>query len=302
MSVVTSTTSSPKASAILRATSLMALTTVGFGACTVGKGVGAASGAIFEYGCSKNGDYAVAGVAGTVNNPVPYDLQPTFFAGEPVDDLREYDPGSEIMSNRLIIRLQRSGKQIEQNDVLTFDVVNSYEVARCVRGRVDPATGKGDWDTTLCFRASDNGPGRLRVQYDSVVYGDLALKATCSANLDASAISGPIPSEFSTTPPPVVLDGSWSSWVEFQDFGSAAETNKTPQARDPVSPKFHVDFGERIYATSFSLVLTDSNIVNAFVNDLPQPAPQIGGTLGGDATTGRFDFDLERGQGAQFFP
>ena len=305
MPVVTVTTSSPTASAILRVASLAAigLTALGFGACTVGQGVGAASGNIFEYGCSKNGDYAdSAGVTGTEANPVPYDLHPTFFAGDPINDLREYDPGSEIMSNRLIIRLQRSGKQIEQNDVLTFDVVNSYEVARCVRGRVDSATGQNDWDATLCFRASDNGPGRVRVQYDSVIHGNLALMSTCTANLIATAISSPIPPEYSTTPPPVVLDGGWSSWVEFQDFGGAAQTDQAPQSRDPIGPKFCVELGQRIYATSFFLTLTDSNIVNAAVNDLPQPEPQIGGTLGGDATTGRFDFDLERGQGAQFFP
>jgi hypothetical protein len=47
--------------------------------------------------------------------------------------------------------------------------------------------------------------------------------------------------------------------------------------------------------------------VNAAINNLPKPSSpegkgNIGGTLGGSETTGRFDFDLERGQGAQFFP
>jgi hypothetical protein len=294
------------------------LTTLGLAACTVGEGVGVAKGELFELGCSKSGDYycvpsdsvdggsvdgGSAVVCATAKNPQPYDLQPSFFAGEPIDDLRDHTSGSEIMSNRLIIRLQRSGKQIEQNDVLTFDIVNSYEVARCVRGHVDKNTGANDWDTTNCFRASDTGPGRLRVQYDSVVHGDLSLKSTCTANLVATAIStSPFPPEYATTPPPTVLDGSWSSWVEFKDFGSAAQTDKAPRDRSGVDPKFHVVFGERIQASAFSLTLTDSNIVNAVVNDLPPPAAEIGGTLGGDATTGRFDFDLERGQGAQFFP
>jgi hypothetical protein len=306
MAAVNGTSSFANARAIRRGASLFAicLTTTGLWACNVGKGVGAASGTLFELGCSKSGDYCFSnadGGCGSANQLVPYDLRPTFFAGEPIDDLREYSAGTAIMSNRLIIRLQRSGKQIEQNDVLTFDVTSSYEVARCVRGYVDKA-GNNAWDPTNCFRASDNGPGRLRVQFDSVVHAALTLKATCDANLVASAISAPIPPEFSTTSPPVVLDGSWSSWVEFQDFGGANQSSVPPDQRQPISPKFHVGFGERIRATSFSLTLADDNVVNASINELPQPSPQIGGTLGGDPTTGRFDFDLERGQGAQFFP
>lgn len=277
------------------------------GACTVGNGVGAARGVLYEYGCTKGGDYCTSsGVCGTIAAPVFYDLQPNYFAGEPINDLRQQDPGSEIMENRLIIRLQRSGKQIELNDVLTFDVVNSYEVARCVRGRVDPVAGN-DWDPNNCYRdpTSDTGPGRLRIQYDSDIDASLVLKATCTANLVASAVSAPVPlypATYDTNPQPVVTDGNWDSWVEFQEFGTASQTNKAPTDRDPIGPKFLVDFGQRIYAIQFKLTLVDSNIVNAAIKDLPTPYSQIGGTLGGDPTTGRFDFDLQRGQGAQFFP
>ncbi len=293
--------------------SLVALVgALGVGGCSVGKGVGAASGLLYEYGCSKNGDYCdSSGQCGTEATPVAYDLRPTFFAGEPIDDLRESSAGSEIMNNRLIIRLQRSGKEIEQNDVLTFDVTTSYEVARCVRGRVD-ATGQNDWDEANCYRASDTGPGRMRVQFDSPVHAALTLYATCPANLAASSISGnlvasavsaPVPVDnYESHPNPVVTDGSWDSWVEFQEFGSAAQADRTPQARDPISPKFRVELGDRIYATTFALTLIDDQVVNAAINNLPRPASSIGGTLGGDPSTGRFDFDLERGQGAQFFP
>jgi hypothetical protein len=271
--------------------------------CSVGKGVGAASGTLYEYGCSKDGDYSSPpGVRGTATAPVPYDLRPSFFAGEPIDDLRQLNPGSAIMNNRLTIRLQRSGKQIEQNDVLTFDVTTSYEVARCVRGRVDPGTGLNDWDEANCFRASDTGPGRMRVQFDSPVRVGLVLKATCTANLVASAVSAPVPLNYSATPNPVVTDGSWTSWVEFQEFGSASQSGIAPNLREPVGNTFRVELGQRIYATSFALTLVDDAVVNAAMKDLPRPASRIGGTLGGDPTTGRFDFDLERGQGAQFFP
>jgi hypothetical protein len=282
---------------------LLGLGVSGLCGCTVGKGVGAASGTLYEYGCSKNGDYcSSSGVCGTEAAPAPYDLRPSFFAGEPIDDLRQLNPGSAIMNNRLSIRLQHSGKEIEQNDVLTFDVVSSYEVARCVRGRVDPNTLVNDWDEANCYRASDTAPGRMRVQFDSPILGSLSLKATCTANLVASAVSAPVPPYYNATSNPVVTDGSWASWVEFQEFGSAAQVDTVPLQREKVPNTFRVELGQRIYATSFVLTLVDSQVVNAAINDLPSPEPQIGGTLGGDPTTGRFDFDLERGQGAQFFP
>lgn len=298
------------------------LTIAGLGGCSVGKGVGAAKGDIFELGCSKNGDYCYApGVCGTAapdggtaspdggtassGGPVPYDLRPTFFAGEPIDDLRQVNPGSAIMNNRLIIRLQRSGKQIELNDVLTFDITSSYEVARCVRGAVDPKTGENLWDPVNCYRdpTNPNAPGRMRVNFDSPVHASLALMVTCTANLVANAVSFvPVPLNYSATPNPVVTDGSWASWVEFQEFGTAAQVDKDPSQRDKVENTFHIEIGQRIYATTFMLTLQDDAVVNAAINNLPKPAPNIGGTLGGDPTTGRFDFDVERGQGAQFFP
>lgn len=273
------------------------------GGCSVGKGVGAAKGTLFELGCSSGGDYCSApGVCGKDGSPVPYDLRPSFFAGEPINDLRQQNGGTEIMNNRLTIRLQRSGKEIEQNDVLTFDIASSYEVARCVRGRFDTDKGMNDWDENTCYRASDNGPGRMRVQYDSQVRAALTLKATCTGNLVASAVSAPVPTDYTTTPNPTVTDGSWLSWVDFQEFGGAAQIDKVPQQRDPISNKFYVGLGEPIHASAFALNLVDDQVVNAAIHDLPQPAPSIGGALGGDSTTGWFAFDLERGQGAQFFP
>jgi hypothetical protein len=280
----------------------LVLPALAMSACSVGEGVGAARGAIYEYGCLKSGDYCTSdGVCGTEKTPAAYDLGPSYFAGEPIDDLREYNKGSsQIMSNRLIIRLQHSGKQIELNDVLTFDITSSYEVARCVRGFVD--NGVNDWDETNCYRASDKGPGRVRVQFDSVIHASLTLKATCTANLVASAISSPVPDSYAGTPRPVIAGGAWSSWVEFEDFGSAAQNERTPDKRDPVDNRFRIGLGDRIYATTFFLTLVDDAVVNAAMQSLPPPQSLVGGTLGGDPTTGRFDFDLRRGQGAQFFP
>ena len=90
--------------------------------------------------------------------------------------------------------------------------------------------------------------------------------------------------------------------MEFQEFGSAEQSNRVPNERDAVLNTFRVELGQRIYATTFALTLVDDEVVNAAITNLPRPASRIGGTLGGDPTTGRFDFDLQRGQGAQFFP
>jgi hypothetical protein len=285
----------------MKSVATIVLLALGAGGCSVGKGVGAASGYIYEYGCSKNGDYGTTPDAGAKLVADPYDLHPTFFAGEPIDDLREYSAGTEPRKNRLIIRLQSSGKQIELNDVLTFDVASSYEVARCVRGRV-LADGTPDWSQDNCYRASDAGPGRMRVQYDSDVHAGLTLHATCTANLVASAISRPVPPSYATDPNPAVANGAWDSWVEFQEFGTASQYDLAPQGRTPVEPTFRIDYGQRIYATTFFLTLIDDNVVSAAIAARPLPEPQMGGTLGGDPTTGRFDFDVQRGQGAQFFP
>ena len=277
----------------------------GVGGCSVGNGVGSVSGTLFEYGCSKDGDYCSGpNTCGTEAAPVAYDLKPTFFAGETIDDLRQLNAGSAIMSNRLTVRLQRSGKRIEQNDVLTFDIISSYEVARCVRGAVDKDTGAYLWDEANCYRdpANDKAPGRMRVQFDSPVHAALTLMATCTANLVASAVSGPVPLNYVSTPNPVMTDGNWDSWVEFEEFGSAAQRKLAPTERDHVGGTFRIELGDRIYATAFKLSLVDDHIVNAAIKNLPRPAALIGGTLGGDETTGRFDFDLQRGQGAQFFP
>ena len=48
--------------------------------------------------------------------------------------------------NRLIIRMQRNGNAIEINDTLYFDIPDSLQVARCMRGRT--VGGVPDYDDT----------------------------------------------------------------------------------------------------------------------------------------------------------
>jgi hypothetical protein len=85
-------------------------------------------------------------------------------------------------------------------------------------------------------------------------------------------------------------------YVEFQDFGSAAQPSLPPDMRSKVDPDFKVNFGERLRAT-FHLVLQDETVIGAIMDRIPVPTPRMGGML-----DGFFDFDLDRGRAAQPFP
>jgi hypothetical protein len=274
---------------------LFALATAG---CAVGQGSGEANGQLYVLNCSKSGDYCEAGVCGTAAAPAAYKLDPGFFVGEPIDDLTRNGSGSLPRVNRVTIRLQRSGKQIESNDALFFDVVNSYEVARCVRGReivLADQTRQHDYDDRYCARTSATEPARVRISaLGGYIHSTLSPRMTCTRPVAATA-DDTFPEDGV-----VQIESSdvWKSWIEFQDFGSAAQNDRLdPATRDPVSPTFRVELEQRLRASAFSLTLQDEKVVIAQIELRPLPAPDIGGSL-----TGWFDFDLTRGQGAQIFP
>jgi hypothetical protein len=266
--------------------------------CGVGQGSGEAKGQLFVFDCSSSGDYCVSGVCGTPAAPAAYDLKPAFFVGEPLDDLtRNTTGGSRHDMNRVTLRLQHSGMQIETNDALYFDVVDSYEVARCVRGReivlADGST-QHDYDDRYCARASATGPSRVRITVlGGIIHSTLSPRMTCTRPVAATA-DDTFPEDGA-----VKIESSdvWKSWIEFVDFGSAAQNDKAPTARSPVGATFRVELGQRLRATAFSLTLQDEKVTTAQIELRPPPDPDIGGSL-----TGWFDFDLTRGQGAQIFP
>ena len=61
----------------MRRAALLAVA-VGAAGCTVGQGTGSADGTLFDVGCNKDN---------ALLSPVPYSLKPTFFAGEPIEDV-----------------------------------------------------------------------------------------------------------------------------------------------------------------------------------------------------------------------
>ena len=200
--------------------------------------------------------------------------------------------------NRITIRLQHSGKQIENTDALFFDVVNSYEVARCVRGREIAVPGQPnqhDYDDRYCFRASATGPARVRISVViGIIHSTLSPRATCTRPVAATADDVfPVNGVVQT-----VDNGAWESWVEFADFGSAAQNEQAdPTARTADQSRVQ-DRAERpVVRLGLLADPAGQKVVTAEVALQPAPNPDIGGSL-----TGYFDFDLKRGQGAQIFP
>jgi hypothetical protein len=95
--------------------------------CLPGSGKGAVDGSIFIRQCaayvagSSNGSVYSLGTAAA---PAPYAMDPSFFIAEPVNDFQQLDP-----VNRVNIREQSDGSNIEQADVLYVNVASDFEAA-----------------------------------------------------------------------------------------------------------------------------------------------------------------------------
>ena len=135
---------------------------------------------------------------------------------------------------------------------------------------------------------SDDQTARVRVGPEQAIRASFAPRAECYKNVyvvgqgrgDDPLVGGvrqPVPA------------AGWESWIELQEFGSAGR-------KDP-GTDFKVEFGEPLHGTRFELEIEDDQVLKAIKREEIPPASQIRGHL-----TGYFDFDLERGQGAQTFP
>jgi hypothetical protein len=286
---------------IAAAASLM----LGTAACTVGSGAGSATGELYVVGCDKSNDYAM---------PSPFSLDPTFFAGEPIEDVCPVPltcMGPHM--NRLVIRLQRTGNSVEVNDTLYFDVDNSLQVALCLQGKLN--NGQPTWDTRLVTAADGSTIPNLRwCDWTARPDGGADDAGTVDAGaVDAAAGDAGAPIVKTAMYPRINLSTQDyvrasldplnacdearavavalpGSWIEFQNFGSAEDPNTTP------TNDFKVNFGERLRA-NFHLILGDQAVEYAIQNRYAVPPARIGGSL-----DGYFDFDLERGRAAQPFP
>jgi hypothetical protein len=272
-----------------------ALAAVSAAGCGIGEGSGSATGEMWMLGCDEGEDF------GTEAMPKGFSLDPTFFAAEPIEDIADTPP-----MNRLIIRMERSGNAVEINDTLYFDIRDSAEVARCLRGRT--VNGVPDWDTSSgtldaagmvdptappwCIPAPTMDQlATIRLVPFGPVAVSFAPLATCHSSMHPPAfvnITG-------------VANGGT---IAFQHFGGAVQTTPADQAltppdmRNPIFADFKVNYGERLQAT-FEINPMGDERVAAAIRDkiLPPPAADIGGYLNGD-----FDFDFQRGRSEQTFP
>jgi hypothetical protein len=252
------------------------------GGCTpVGDGAGAAMGPLWIHGCLEGED------RGTIDAPINFDLQPTFFAGEPIGDISGGPP-----QNRLIIRMQRNGNAVQINDILYVDIPDSFKVAQCLRGSTAP--GVPPWDMSTgsidpaitdpwCEQAGPAGVPRIHL----FPFGPVRMSLTPLGTCHVTAVG---PTVVAVTG--VAIDG----WIDFLDFGSAVQPTMPPDMRDPVDQKFQVAYDDRLHA-NFHIVLGDDRVVTAMYSLRLPPAPNIGGTL-----DGFFDFYLRRGRSGQTFP
>lgn len=290
---------------------------LGAGGCTVGDGSGSAVGMLQDVGCN-SGD--------TLDTQRPFSLNPTFFAGEPIEDVCPSPPGNCSTNsphmNRLLIRMQRTGNGTEVNDTLYFDVINSLKVAQCVRGRT--VNGAPDWDTRVLTAADGSPIPGIPWCVPATAVAGADGGAPDAGAADAGAPDAGAAPAGSIAPMPgyaiinlstqdfvqaqlaplytcvearsvgVALPGSW---IQFQSFGSAIQNNITnPDDRTQLNGDFKVDFGQRLQA-SFHLVLGDQAVEYAMKTRSVVPDQRISGSL-----DGTFDFDLDRGRAAQPFP
>ncbi len=268
---------------------------VSAGACNnIGSGSGSAKGPLWILGC-RDGD-----PLGTPDKPYAFDLAPTFFAGEPIEDIAGTPP-----SNRLIISMKRNGNSVEINDTLYFDIRDSAQVARCIRGRT--VGGVPDWDTSSGYLSPDGTVATVPPalpwcmqpatidglpQIHLVPFGPVAVSfqplASCHSALHPPAI---------VAVAGVANDG----YITFNDFGDAVAPDQAttpPDAREQIKDDdFKVAYDDRLQAT-FQFNVEDARVAAAIRDKvLPPSQPVIGGML-----SGNFDFDLKRGRVAQTFP
>jgi hypothetical protein len=255
----------------MRAAAILGLALVG---CGVGQGSGAVTGPLRIEDCGGPGKTFPDPM-----NPKDYDLEPKFFGAEQLLDLSF----GQTKSNRLVIRLQTNGRQRETNDVLRFDIPDELAVARCVRGLMNP-DGTPAFDTNNCFVSG--GVSRLRVGINALVRAYITPNFKCSTKAQLYDRVGTAVSDLRTP-----NDGQWSSFIIFDSFGNA-KTN------DP-GPDFKIDIDDQLKASDFRLTIVDDTVVTAEIDPMKPPLPHshIDGSLHGN-----FDFDMQRGQGAQTFP
>jgi hypothetical protein len=95
-------------------------------AACVGDGTGAVAGTLYLRGCSLTSDF------GSLAVPKAYDMRPTFFVADPINVPQFLNNGTVDPPlhpvNKVTIRVEPSGKTVEQADLLYIDVADDAQV------------------------------------------------------------------------------------------------------------------------------------------------------------------------------
>jgi hypothetical protein len=233
--------------------------------CRIGEGTGEVRGSVFIAEC-----LGVDTDRTDLNAP-NYDLDPSFFAAEPVDD-----PVRNHPLDQLRIRLQHSGAEVENVDSLIIDVINLEAVAAHL-GEQIPIYAGGALNPPVSYETGGQAPV-------SPVRVALSLLHTCAGGELQKIAVGIV---YADTNPTL----GYSSWIRFTQLGSRGCT-PGGGCDSTDGGAYSVDFGEHL-AAEFDLALVDLR---------PQYlSPEYPGLASGHIT-GNFSFIMRRGRVAQAFP
>jgi hypothetical protein len=233
------------------------------GSCGIGQGEGEVKGTLHITGCIGDGD--------DLGNVKAFDLHPSFFAGEPIDD-----PTHDGSMDQIRIRVQSSGASVQNVDALIVDVVDVSQIAAQL----------GQWiDVYAAGDATPEGTQRI-----GPVRVSLDLMRTCGRlwpSVDQWSLVADTDVDYSTS--------GIHSKIRFTKIGGrgcAVDETGVHDCEATDGGSYAVGFGSDIRA-EFDLALVD-----------PRPrylSPEYP-ALGAGHVVGYFDFTLRRGRVAQAFP
>lgn len=244
-------------------------------ACNSENGTGVLIGTLDVPACTFPGGKAQP-LAGEGN----FSAQWRHFLAEPFDSISARYP-----ANQINIRMQNVSGGWEFADTLSFWVEDTYQVARCMRGRMN-ADGTPDWDPQTCDRSpgalGPNGEGRSLIGTErELVSSHFVPQYSCP---DALLTSDALGDCQGGTCPPVTLCPGRGSWIAFSALGAPPSDPSVPLGTD-----FKVGNGEPIAASAFHVELCDdSTVQDALARLVPITPPAIRGTLDGS-----FSFHLQ---------
>ncbi len=238
--------------------------TIGLGGCGIGEGKGEVKGTLHITGCVGEGE--------DLGNVEAFDLHPSFFAGEPIDD-----PSGVGNADQLRLRIQSSGASVENADALVVEVTNVAAVAAQLGQWIDVYMGG---DASPVTGTQHVGPVRI----------SLNLLRRCSGlfpKVNQWTLAADTDPDYSVT--------GIHSKIRFTKLGGrdcVVDELGVHDCEATDGGPYNVGFGGDIRA-EFDLRMVD-------------PRPRYLGpeypALGAGHIVGYFEFTLRRGRVAQAFP